>query len=244
MQPKPYIGEAVDHYRAAPSARSRSRARPRSRADLLPDPARGRDRRVSVCRCRNPRSDRTARRADQHRLRQLLCSRRTWPIPAHRNSPTTRLPMTLAEQRATAAGIEYRFFYYPPVFLLLCAALARLPYLVAFLVFETATLALCLIVMRADFGRSRLVGDHPGIGVPGGLLDARLGAECVFDGGVVRRRHIVDRPPADRLPGFVSGRFATSRISRSSSRWRCSPDVIGALSGRLSARRQRSAGCR
>jgi len=28
-----------------------------------------------------------------------------------------------AEQRATAAGVEYRFFYYPPVFLLLCAAL-------------------------------------------------------------------------------------------------------------------------
>ena len=54
-----------------------------------------------------------------------------------------------AEQRATAAGVEYRFFYYPPVFLLLCAALARLSYLVAFLVFEAATLALCLIVMRA-----------------------------------------------------------------------------------------------
>lgn len=54
-----------------------------------------------------------------------------------------------AEQRATAAGVEYRFFYYPPVFLLLCAALARLSYLAAFLVFEAATLALCLIVMRA-----------------------------------------------------------------------------------------------
>ena len=53
-----------------------------------------------------------------------------------------------AEHRATAAGIEYRFFFYPPVFLLLCAVLARLPYLMAFLVFEGATLALCLIVMR------------------------------------------------------------------------------------------------
>jgi hypothetical protein len=53
-----------------------------------------------------------------------------------------------AEQRATAPGIEYRFFYYPPVFLLLCAALANLPYLAAFLVFEAATLALFLIVMR------------------------------------------------------------------------------------------------
>jgi alpha-1,2-mannosyltransferase len=32
-----------------------------------------------------------------------------------------------AEQRATAPGVEYRFFYYPPVFLLLCAFLARCP---------------------------------------------------------------------------------------------------------------------
>src|ERR1700722_4810428 len=51
-----------------------------------------------------------------------------------------------AEQRAPAAGIEYRFFYSPPVFLLVCAALARLPYLAAFGVFEAATLAVCLIV--------------------------------------------------------------------------------------------------
>src|SRR5947208_15904588 len=34
-----------------------------------------------------------------------------------------------AEERATAAGVEYRFFYYPPVFLILCAVLARMPYL-------------------------------------------------------------------------------------------------------------------
>ena len=51
-----------------------------------------------------------------------------------------------AEERATEPGIQYRFFYYPPVFLLLCAGLARLPYLEAFLVFEAASLALYLIV--------------------------------------------------------------------------------------------------
>jgi alpha-1,2-mannosyltransferase len=54
-----------------------------------------------------------------------------------------------AEERATAAGVEYRFFYYPPVFLLLCAALARLPYLAALLAFEGVTLALFLIVIRS-----------------------------------------------------------------------------------------------
>jgi hypothetical protein len=57
-----------------------------------------------------------------------------------------------AEERATAIGIEYRFFYYPPVFLLLCAALARLPYLPAFLVFEAATLALYLLVAHRILG--------------------------------------------------------------------------------------------
>jgi len=52
------------------------------------------------------------------------------------------------EQRVTAPGVEYRFFYYPPVFLLLCAALARLPYLTSFIAFEAATFALYMIVMR------------------------------------------------------------------------------------------------
>ncbi len=53
-----------------------------------------------------------------------------------------------AEQQATAPGIPYIVFYYPPVFLLVCAVLARLPYLVAFVLFDTATLALFLIVAR------------------------------------------------------------------------------------------------
>jgi hypothetical protein len=51
-----------------------------------------------------------------------------------------------AEQRAVAPGIEYEYFNYPPVFLLLCAMLAPLPYLVAFVVFEGGTLALFLVV--------------------------------------------------------------------------------------------------
>jgi len=58
-----------------------------------------------------------------------------------------------AEERATAIGVEYRFFYYPPVFLLVCAALARLPYLAAFLAFEGVTLALFLVVMREILDR-------------------------------------------------------------------------------------------
>src|SRR5437764_7431720 len=53
-----------------------------------------------------------------------------------------------AEQAATAPGIEYQFFNYPPVFLLICAALAPMPYLVAFCVFMATTLLLYLAVAR------------------------------------------------------------------------------------------------
>jgi alpha-1,2-mannosyltransferase len=81
----------------------------------------------------------------------------------------------LAEQRATAAGIEYRFFYYPPVFLLLCAALARLPYLAAFLVFEAATLALCLIVMREILAERRWSAMIPILAFPAAFWTLGLG---------------------------------------------------------------------
>jgi alpha-1,2-mannosyltransferase len=53
-----------------------------------------------------------------------------------------------AEEAVVGAGIEYQFFNYPPVFLLLCAVLARLPYLVAFVAFEVATLAFYVFVAR------------------------------------------------------------------------------------------------
>jgi glycosyl transferase family 87 len=57
-----------------------------------------------------------------------------------------------AEERATEPGIRYQFFYYPPVYLLLCALLARLPYLLAFVLFEGASLALFLIVAQRILG--------------------------------------------------------------------------------------------
>jgi len=53
-----------------------------------------------------------------------------------------------AEQQATAPGIGYNYFYYPPVFLLICAALARLPYLVAYLTFQLATLIPVFLLVR------------------------------------------------------------------------------------------------
>jgi hypothetical protein len=58
------------------------------------------------------------------------------------------------EQAVTAPGIEYQFFNYPPVYLILCAALAPLPYLIAFVLFVGVTLVLYLAVAR------RILGDR------------------------------------------------------------------------------------
>ena len=60
------------------------------------------------------------------------------------NSGTPELVYNLAahgaaEEAATEPGVPYQFFNYPPVFILVCAVLARLPYLVAFVLFEGAT---------------------------------------------------------------------------------------------------------
>ena len=62
-----------------------------------------------------------------------------------------------AEQQATEPGIAYNFFYYPPVFLLICAPLARLPYLCAFVAFQAASLAACLRAIRPILRDAKLV---------------------------------------------------------------------------------------
>jgi alpha-1,2-mannosyltransferase len=61
-----------------------------------------------------------------------------------------------AEERVVGVGIEYQYFNYPPVLILLFAGLATLPYLVAFIVFEAATLCLYLFVA------TRILADRSG----------------------------------------------------------------------------------
>jgi hypothetical protein len=51
------------------------------------------------------------------------------------------------EEEVTEYGITYKYFFYPPVFLLLCRALAGMPYLDAYFAFEAATLGLYLITI-------------------------------------------------------------------------------------------------
>ena len=61
-----------------------------------------------------------------------------------------------AEEHATAPGIDYKYFLNPPVFLLICAPLAKLPYLVAFVLFEAVTFAFWLSVTTRIAGGGRL----------------------------------------------------------------------------------------
>ena len=59
-----------------------------------------------------------------------------------------RLAHHAAQQAASGIGVPYNYFYYPPVFLLLCSPLARLPYLVSFVVFQALSGVACLAALR------------------------------------------------------------------------------------------------
>ena len=101
-----------------------------------------------------------------------------------------------AEQRVTEPGIQYQFFYYPPVFLLICTLLARLPYLAAFVVFEAASLALYLVVTRRildEPGRAALVPmlAFPAVFWTVGLGQNALLTAALFGAGILS----VDRRP-------------------------------------------------
>ena len=51
-----------------------------------------------------------------------------------------------AEQKATAPGIPYQYFFNPPTYLLIMSPFARLPYLASFVVMQGVTLALWLLL--------------------------------------------------------------------------------------------------
>jgi alpha-1,2-mannosyltransferase len=53
-----------------------------------------------------------------------------------------------AEQAALGMPTEYNYFCYPPIFLLICAPLARLPYLAGFIVFQAIGATACFAAVR------------------------------------------------------------------------------------------------
>jgi alpha-1,2-mannosyltransferase len=109
-----------------------------------------------------------------------------------------------AQERATAPGIVYNFFYYPPVFLLVCAALARLPYIVAFVVFEAATLGLYVLVMRHILGARGWAVLIPVLAFPPVLWTIGLGQNGFLTAGLLGAATLlVDRRPV--LAGLLFG---------------------------------------
>lgn len=54
----------------------------------------------------------------------------------------------LIQQQTTNTGESYQFFFYPPVFLLLCAPLAALPYYLSYTLFQVLTLGLFLFAIK------------------------------------------------------------------------------------------------
>jgi len=112
-----------------------------------------------------------------------------------------------AEQQATP-GVSYALFFYPPVFILLCAPFALLPYSVSLIAFETATLAACLaalvgIVRRPD-DRRKWALLLPLLAFPPMLINFGVGQNgfltaALFGGATL----LIDRRPG--LAGILFG---------------------------------------
>jgi len=75
-------------------------------------------------------------------------------------------------------GVNLNFFFYPPVLLLLCAPLARLPYLVAFYVWETVQAALYLAALRGIVGKGATL--LPYIAFPAVVIAFALGQNALL----------------------------------------------------------------
>jgi hypothetical protein len=109
-----------------------------------------------------------------------------------------------AEQAATAPGIEYQFFYYPPVFLLICVLFGRLPYMAAFIAFEAVSLLLCLVVARRTVNEKSAAMLLPLLAFPSVFWTMGLGQNAfltaaLFGGALL----LIDRRPT--LAGVLFG---------------------------------------
>jgi hypothetical protein len=109
-----------------------------------------------------------------------------------------------AEERATALGIEHNFFYYPPVFLAVCAALGHLPYLAAFVVFEVVTFALYLLTARRILWGSNWTALLPVLAFPPVFWNFGFGQNAFLTASLVGAGTLlVDRRPL--LAGMLLG---------------------------------------
>ena len=109
-----------------------------------------------------------------------------------------------AERQSAGEGIPYIYFYYPPVYLLLCAVFARFPYLVAFVAFQAVTLLACLMTVRAILREPRLAGLLPLIAFPPAFWAMGLGQNAFLTAALFGTATLlIDRRPV--LAGLLFG---------------------------------------
>ena len=108
------------------------------------------------------------------------------------------------QQQTSMPGSPYQFFFYPPVFLFLCAALGLLPYFVAYAVFQIASLGLLLWVMRAILRESGWSWMLPILAFPAAFWTIGLGQNAFLTAGLFGAFTLMlDRRPL--LAGIVLG---------------------------------------
>ncbi|GBQ34259.1 hypothetical protein AA13594_2846 [Gluconacetobacter azotocaptans DSM 13594] len=85
-----------------------------------------------------------------------------------------------AEQAARETGIPYVHFFYPPVFLLICAPFARLPYLMSFIAFQALSLIAALTVLRKVLTVSMWTTIAFGLAFPATLWNIGVGQNALL----------------------------------------------------------------
>jgi hypothetical protein len=114
-----------------------------------------------------------------------------------------------AEDRARRPGIAHPVFAYPPVFLLVCAALARLPYVPAVLLFQAASLGALLLALRRILdlraqASARWLSLLPFLAFPALLLNAAVGQNAALTAALFAWG-LVLLPTRPVLAGLVLG---------------------------------------
>ncbi len=109
-----------------------------------------------------------------------------------------------AQQAATLPGVEHNVFFYPPVFLLLCAPLALLPYMAALVAFAALGLALYLPVAARILKLSGASGLLPLLAFPSVVWSVGMGQNALFTAAILGGGLLLlDRRPW--LAGMVLG---------------------------------------
>jgi hypothetical protein len=111
------------------------------------------------------------------------------------------------EQLIAGANTTYNFFYYPPIFLILCSFLAKLPYAVALVAFEMLTLLAYLWIGRKILADYKVWFVIVLLAFPAVFWNALLGQNALLTASLLGAGlMLLERRPV--LAGFILGALA------------------------------------